>query len=84
MALAQKNGYEVKEQLLNLKDLANVDEVFLTNATQQICPVIRIDDMIRLNAGPITAHLQQQYQLYTSSLRSTDKLSYNQNGKELQ
>lgn len=75
IALAQKNGYEVKEQLFNLKVLSKADEVFLTNATQQIAPVICVDDIFQQNLGPVTKNLQKQYQLYISSLRSTAKLS---------
>lgn len=41
--LAQKNGYEVLEKDISLKELFSADEVFLTATNKDVVPVVKID-----------------------------------------
>lgn len=50
--LAKENDIQVKEDLLYPKDLYNADEVFITNSSQELVSLIRIDNKQIGNGKP--------------------------------
>jgi branched-chain amino acid aminotransferase len=63
LELARKLRFSVKETAVQVQELMNADECFLTNSTMEIMPVTSIDKQAVGNSksGQITAALQQAY-----------------------
>lgn len=63
MELARKSGLTVREGLYTLDDLMQADEVFLTNALQEIVPVCSVNGKTVSDGmrGPITGELLTLY-----------------------
>jgi len=61
--LAKKEGLDVREATLPLRDLLAADEAFLTGSVKEVMPVIAIDErpIGPGSPGPITKLLQQRY-----------------------
>jgi branched-chain amino acid aminotransferase len=61
--LAQKNGYEVKEQPFTRHDVYIADEVFLTGTAVEVIAVNEVDtrQINDGNPGPITNHLLSEF-----------------------
>jgi branched-chain amino acid aminotransferase len=56
-------GVEIRQETLHDQDLLNADEAFLTSSTQEIVPIVQIDDH-RVGdgrPGPVTRSLQAAY-----------------------
>jgi branched-chain amino acid aminotransferase len=63
MEIAPAAGVEVREAVLHDADLLGADECFLTSSTQEIVPIVQIDDH-PVGAGcpgPITRALEEAY-----------------------
>jgi len=63
LEVAPAAGVEIREAVLHDADLLGADECFLTSSTQEIVPVVQIDDR-QVGAGrpgPITLALQDAY-----------------------
>jgi branched-chain amino acid aminotransferase len=61
--LGPEAGIEIREATLHDQDLLNADECFLTSSTQEIVPIVQVDDR-RIGGGcpgPITQALQAAY-----------------------
>jgi branched-chain amino acid aminotransferase len=74
MELGQRQGLNVREELLTRYDLFNADEVFLTGTAAEIVPVVTIDGR-RIGAGrpgPVTRQLQAAFR----QLTKTDGVRY--------
>jgi D-alanine transaminase len=58
--LARKDGVEVRERALSLRELRAADEVFLTGTTVEVLPVVRVDDLEIGGGkpGPVTKRLR--------------------------
>jgi branched-chain amino acid aminotransferase len=41
---AEENGVAVRRRMLSLEDLLGADEVFLTNSSWGVLPVVRVED----------------------------------------
>jgi branched-chain amino acid aminotransferase len=61
--LAPEAGVPVKEAALRDPDLLGADESFLTSSTQEIVPIVRVDDAVIGSGrpGPITGRLRDLY-----------------------
>jgi branched-chain amino acid aminotransferase len=61
--LAPEAGVPVKEAALRDPDLLGADESFLTSSTQEIVPIVRVDDAVigTGRPGPITGRLRDLY-----------------------
>jgi branched-chain amino acid aminotransferase len=60
MELAKKRGYEVVERHVEVAELKNVKEIFVTGTAAEITPVGRIDDLT-FTPGAITKALIEDY-----------------------
>ena len=61
--LGPEAGIDIREATLHDQDLLNADECFLTSSTQEIVPIVQVDDH-QIGAGrpgPITQALQVAY-----------------------
>jgi D-alanine transaminase len=58
--LARKDGLEVRERAVSLRELRGADEVFLTGTTVEILPVVQVDDRAvgSGKSGPVTTRLR--------------------------
>lgn len=63
MELARKSGLTVREGLYTLEDLLQADEVFLTNAIQEIVPISSVNGKTVSDGtrGPVTGQLLSLY-----------------------
>lgn len=61
--LALKAGISTKEEPLNINDLLDAEEVFLTNSIMQVAPVIRVEkkEIGDGRVGPMAKRLLEQY-----------------------
>jgi len=50
----------VEERLIDVRELDDADEIFITSTTLGVMPVNQIDDRAKRTRGPITAELQQR------------------------
>ncbi|MEH6943466.1 D-amino-acid transaminase [Bacillus sp. JJ722] len=57
------HNIKCEERAFTVKELLNADEVFMTNTTSEITPIVEVDGMIIGNGilGPITKKLQTYY-----------------------
>jgi branched-chain amino acid aminotransferase len=63
LELAASLGYQSREETIVDADLATADEMFLTSTTNEIVPVVRVDDLTIGNGrpGPITHALLTEF-----------------------
>jgi len=63
LEVAPAAGVTIREGVLQDADLFGAEECFLTSSTQEIIPVVRVDDAIVGNGrpGPITRRLHAEY-----------------------
>ncbi|MCK4658413.1 MAG: aminotransferase class IV [Phycisphaerae bacterium] len=63
LEISRREGTEVQETPLNIDDLLDADEVFITNSGMEVMPVIRVEqrDIGKGKPGPVTRDLMQQY-----------------------
>jgi branched-chain amino acid aminotransferase len=56
-------GVDIREATLRDEDLLNADESFLTSSTQEIVPIVQVDDRVigAGRPGPVTRALQAAY-----------------------
>ncbi|NJL72535.1 MAG: hypothetical protein HC888_13690 [Candidatus Competibacteraceae bacterium] len=54
LRLAQELKFQVEERRLKLEDFLEAEEVFATNATQEMMPVVRIGERSDWNGGART------------------------------
>ena len=61
--LARKAGYKIIERDIRIDELHNADEIFLTNTTKGILPVVKVDDkkIGSEKAGKITEILMKRF-----------------------
>lgn len=52
--LAKNNGFQIEEDILYPKDLYNADEVFISNSSQEMVPIISVDNKKIGNGSPGT------------------------------
>jgi len=64
--LARGRGVEVRYEPLQLNQLAEIEEAFITSSSRGIVPVIKINDVTvgRGRPGPITKELMAAYDQY--------------------
>lgn len=63
LSICAEQGVETKERPVNINDLLDADEVFVTNSIIQIMPVCKVEqrDIGEAKPGPVTRGLLQQY-----------------------
>jgi D-alanine transaminase len=63
MGLIEKLGLPLEERSLHRDELATASELFLTGTSLEVCPVVRVDEMVVADGkpGPITRRLQEAY-----------------------
>ncbi|MCS1352401.1 aminotransferase class IV [Mechercharimyces sp. CAU 1602] len=71
LTLAQKIGYSVEEGAYGLSNLADADEIFITNSVVEIVPIAGVEGIGEFPVGPVTMKLRQHYQQWTMRLQST-------------
>jgi len=69
LEIARAAGIEVREHALDAKDIAELDETFLTSSMKGIVPITRIDDAPVGSGlpGPITKRLLAAYNQFTDA-----------------
>lgn len=67
LEICNENNIYIKQEHININDLKNFDEFFITGTTTEITPVIQIDDRIVNNGipGKTTELLQNLFYNYT-------------------
>jgi branched-chain amino acid aminotransferase len=53
--------FDAREQVLPFDALTTADEVFLTSSTRNVHPVVRVDDRMWAQAGPVSRELQAAF-----------------------
>ena len=63
MALAARDGIEVRETTLTRHDVFNADECFLTGTAAEIIPVVKVDGRLIGDGkpGPVTRRLMEDF-----------------------
>jgi branched-chain amino acid aminotransferase len=63
LELGPAAGVEMREATLYDQDLFGADEAFLTSSTQEIVPIVQVDDRVIGDGrpGPVTRRLQAAY-----------------------
>jgi len=63
IALARREGIEVREGRLHLETFLAADETFISSTVSEVMPVIRVDgrDVAGARKGPVTERLQRLY-----------------------
>lgn len=66
--LARQAGLAVREQAITREELFAASEVFLTNTTADLYPIVKIDDLVVGNGkpGPISSLLMQRFEAYVA------------------
>lgn len=66
LKLAEQNSIRAEEKDLNINDLLDADEVFLTNVVMQVMPVTKIEkhDVANAKVGPVASELKKYYEDY--------------------
>jgi D-alanine transaminase len=61
--IAEELGLEVVQRVINLSELYDLDEVFLSGTTTEIMPVVRIDDreIVDGEPGPVTRKVSRAF-----------------------
>jgi branched-chain amino acid aminotransferase len=72
IGLAPEAGVRIQEAVLRDPDLIGADESFLTSSTQEIVPIVRVDDAVigTGSPGPITRMLRDLYKRKIRELAS--------------
>jgi branched-chain amino acid aminotransferase len=62
--------FEIVESPIHYRDLAHVDEAFLTSTTKEVLPVAQIDDIVLSNGrpGPVTQRIAELFRAYVQSV----------------
>ncbi len=70
LELGPQAGVEICERTLHDNDLLDADECFLTSSTQEIVPIVQVDDRVIGNGtpGPVTRALQAAYKARLTEL----------------
>ncbi|RPJ75693.1 MAG: aminotransferase [Acidobacteria bacterium] len=70
LEVAPAAGVTIRENVLQDADLFGADECFLTSSTQEIIPVVRVDDATIGNGrpGPVTKRLHAEYRRRVAEL----------------
>jgi branched-chain amino acid aminotransferase len=70
LELGPAAGIEMREVTLHDGDLLGADECFLTSSTQEIVPIVQVDDHVIGNGepGPVTRKLQAAYKTRLAEL----------------
>lgn len=63
LKVAEEAGVEVAEEVFTVDDLYEADEAFFTSTTQEITPIIKVDDKVvgEGNVGDVTLKLQKLF-----------------------
>lgn len=69
--LARREGILVKEEAVALKKLSKVQEIFITNTSGEITPVVRVDNFVIGGGipGPVTRILRERFNDQICSLK---------------
>jgi len=61
--LARREGIPVKEEAIPLKKLSKSQEIFITNTSGEITPVVRVDNFVIGGGipGPVTRILRERF-----------------------
>lgn len=67
LEVGQRAGLQVREVALNLQDLFDADEIFITSTTREVQPVSQIEDqqLVQVN-GPVTQRLAEAFSGYVA------------------
>jgi branched-chain amino acid aminotransferase len=59
--------FEVVESAIHYRDLAHMDEAFLTSTTKEVLPVVQMDDLVigEGHPGPVTRRVMELFTAYT-------------------
>ncbi|SFJ36066.1 aminotransferase class IV [Thermoflavimicrobium dichotomicum] len=71
--LAKSLGYKIEEGHYTLADLDQADEIFVTNSVQEIVPIYTWNGQRKQPRQSIVQQLYQEYQKYTTKLRSINE-----------
>ena len=68
--LADKAGYELRQESLTRHDVYVADEFFLTGTAAEVMPVVKVDDRLIGNGkpGPVTCDLKERFHSLVRSL----------------
>lgn len=63
LEVAEANGIQADEKTLNINDVLDADEIFLTNSSMQVMPVCRVEkkDIGTGKPGPITTEIRRLF-----------------------
>lgn len=69
LKICKENKISIREEFINIKDLKNFDEFFITGTTTEITPVVKLDNRIvgDGNPGKLTQILQKKFFELTKS-----------------
>lgn len=64
LEIAQAEGIPAEEKMLNINDVLDADEIFITNSSMQVAPVCRVEkkEIGTSKPGPMTARLRAAFQ----------------------
>jgi D-alanine transaminase len=79
LEIAGSLGIPVREEAFSAQDMMDLDELFLTGTTNDVMPVVRVDDQPIGNGapGPITMRLYDAFRAHLDSGRSLDARAAN-------
>ncbi len=63
LSLARENDFIALERPIDLEELLQADEVFITNTTKGVWPVVKVDEK-SFEVGPITLKVKQIFENY--------------------
>ncbi len=74
--LCSEEGVSVQERAFSVEELLDADEVFISSTTNEVMPVVRVDDRMVSGGEPgeVTRRLQAAYERYVKKTISVDEL----------
>ncbi|QKS69664.1 aminodeoxychorismate lyase [Paenalkalicoccus suaedae] len=75
MLLAEQSGFSVYSGEFSLAEAQKADEVFITNAIQEIVPVSAWDSIVFNHPGPVTQTLHEHYTQMDKSILTLQKFT---------